>query len=79
MSLLTTALFVSCEKEEKSTIDTQTVRTINSEVSNSEIVLLKANAANKALTISWNTQDVGVKTVFDYELSFNYGENANLL
>ena len=79
MSLLTTALFVSCEKEEKSTIDTQTVRTINSEVSTSEIVLLKANAANKALTISWNTPDVGVKTVFDYELSFNYGENAKTI
>ena len=79
MSLLTTALFVSCEKEEKSTIDTQTVRTINSEVSTSEIVLLKANAANKALTISWNIPDVGVKTVFDYELSFNYGENAKTI
>lgn len=79
MSLLTTALFVSCEKEEKSTIDTQTVRTINSEVSTSEVVLLKANAANKALTISWNTPDVGVKTVFDYELSFNYGENTKTI
>jgi hypothetical protein len=79
MSLLTTALFVSCEKEEKSTIDTQTVRTINSEVSTSEIVLLKANAANEALTISWDTPDVGVKTVFDYELSFNYGENAKTI
>ena len=64
MSLLTTALFVSCEKEEKSTIDTQTVRPINSEVSTSEIVLLKANAANKALTISWDTPDVWSENSF---------------
>lgn len=76
MSLLTTALFVSCEKEDKATIDTNSVTTINSEVSANQVVLTKANADQEALTISWDTPSVGVQTAFDYDIIFQYGEKT---
>ena len=67
--------FVSCEKDEKATVSTESAN-IKAEVSATTFTLDKTKAGDNALTVSWNKTALNVATPVRYNVTLSYNGNS---
>jgi hypothetical protein len=67
--------FVSCEKDEKATVSTESAN-ITAEVSATTFTLDKTKAGENALTVSWNKTALNVATPVRYNVTLSYNGNS---
>ena len=67
--------FVSCEKDEKTTVSTESAN-ITAEVSATTFTLDKTKAGEDALTVSWNKTALNVATPVRYNVTLSYNGNS---
>jgi hypothetical protein len=72
-----TALIVSCNKDEFTVLNPDANTTAS--LSASEIVLLKENADQDALTVSWTNPNFGYKAGAEYDVTFTYGDKSKVV